>query len=185
MNLPRAYGRFASLALPVTIAALVYFVHADLRGVVAPQSPPLPAPPRPATASPSQVFGQIYSSGSWGKNDAGEGYSGTGSTVEATVVYRAFLQAFMKTHDVHSVVDAGCGDWEFSRTIDWTGVDYKGYDIVAPVIQKDTKRYAAPNIAFFVANIVEDDLPTADLLVCKNVLQHLPNGDVARFLARL
>ena len=35
-------------------------------------------------------------------------------------------QQFLKDNAIRSVVDAGCGDWEFSQAIDWTGIDYKG-----------------------------------------------------------
>jgi SAM-dependent methyltransferase len=90
----------------------------------------------------------------------------------------------MKTHGIKSVVDAGCGDWEFSQTLDWTGIDYKGYDIVAKVVEANKTRFAKPNIQFFTGNIVEDDLPAADLLISKHVLQHLPNSDVQKFLDR-
>jgi SAM-dependent methyltransferase len=105
--------------------------------------------------------------------------------MEATVVYRAYLQAFLKRHKIRSVVDAGCGDWESTQAIDWSGIDYKGYDIVEAIITKNRKRFSAPSIHFFVANIVEEDLPTADLLICKHVLQHLPNRDVMKFLPQL
>jgi 2-polyprenyl-3-methyl-5-hydroxy-6-metoxy-1,4-benzoquinol methylase len=108
-----------------------------------------------------------------------------GSTVAATVVYRAYLQDFMKEHHVTSVVDAGCGDWEFSSAMDWTGIDYTGFDVVASVIADDQKKYGAPNIKFQTADIVRTQLPAADLMICKDVLQHLPTEDILAFLAQL
>jgi SAM-dependent methyltransferase len=133
----------------------------------------------------AQIFSAIYENSVWGTNDQGEGHSGSGATMRATVVYRAYLQAFLREHQIRSVVDAGCGDWESTQAIDWTGVDYKGYDIVEAVITKDRARFSAPNIDFFVANVVDDNLPPADLLICKHVLQHLPNRDVIKFLRQL
>ncbi len=131
------------------------------------------------------VFTQVYDKAIWGKNASGQGYSGVGSTMQATVVYRAFLRSFMEENGIRSVVDAGCGDWEFSHAVDWTGIDYRGYDIVPSIAQNNNKKYAAPNIHFFVADIVKDDLPPADLLLCKHVLQHLSNQDIAEFLKQL
>lgn len=170
------YARIAAVGFPVVIcaAAFVVFYH--------PTHEPAPLAPAPAT---SQAFTDIYDRARWGRNDAGEANSGPGSTVESTLLYRTFLQAFLKKYDIHSVVDAGCGDWEFSRTLDWTGVDYKGYDIVSSVVEQDKQKYATPSVQFFVANIVTDNLPPADLLICKHVLQHLPNQDVTKFLAQL
>jgi SAM-dependent methyltransferase len=130
---------------------------------------------------PDSVFSNIYTKKLWGVNADGEGHSGSGSTLEATVIYRVFLQDFLEKHKITSVVDAGCGDWECSRALDWSGIEYRGYDIVEEVIAKNRKRYAAPNIQFFVANVLTDPLPAADLLICKHVLQHLPNRDVLRF----
>ncbi|GAC1352083.1 MAG: hypothetical protein NVS3B20_06610 [Polyangiales bacterium] len=185
------YAQVASLLLPVAAAALAYLVYANVianrasgRQSIEAQTTAMPsssvAPP-----SVSQVFNKIYDEAAWGRNDAGVGFSGTGSTLTATTVYRAYLQAFLKEHDVKSVVDAGCGDWEFSHAVDWSGIDYKGYDVVSSLIEKDTKSYGAPNIHFYTANILEDPLPAADLLVCKNVLQHLSNRDVTTFLGKL
>lgn len=140
-----------------------------------------------ADKSPShqQVFTDIYTKGVWGSNDKGEGFSGGGSLLQNTKEYRAFLQQFMKTHSVRTVVDAGCGDWEFSRYIDWTGIQYLGFDVVAHVIQKDIERYGTSNIRFINANFLAIDLPAADLLICKHVLQHLSNQDIISFLPQL
>ena len=146
---------------------------------------PVVAAAKPIIATEAETrdaFEKIYRDADWGTNTGGVGNSGTGSTVEATELYRAYLQSFMKEHQIKSVVDAGCGDWEFSQKIDWKGIDYKGYDIVAKLIDANKKRFGRPNVQFFVGNMIEDELPAADLLVSKHVLQHLPNSDVKVFL---
>lgn len=196
-----SYARLAAVAAPPLLGAVVWllvrdFEHIDAERRMVRDAPPVPmgapaasastapSPPAPAPQSASAVFEHIYEAGVWGTNDAGEGTSGSGSTLESTAVYRAFLQAFMKEHDIHSVVDAGCGDWEFSSKIDWRGIDYKGFDIAHQVVEHDKKLYTKPNIHFFEADIVETDLPKADLLISKHVLQHLPNASVKKFLEK-
>jgi SAM-dependent methyltransferase len=154
-------------------------------GAPAAQSGPTPGAPAAPAPSTRQAFEGIYAKAVWGKNTEGQGHSGTGSTLRSTAVYRAFLQQFLADNQIRSVVDAGCGDWEFSQTIDWTGIDYKGYDIVEAVVARNKAGFAAPNVQFFTANIVEQELPPADLLISKHVLQHLPNADVQKFLPQL
>jgi 2-polyprenyl-3-methyl-5-hydroxy-6-metoxy-1,4-benzoquinol methylase len=79
-------------------------------------------------------------------------------------------------------VDVGCGDWEFSRYINWENIQYTGYDVVASVINKNQKNFSQENICFVHANDLTEDLPQADLLICKDVLQHLSNESVILFL---
>ena len=134
---------------------------------------------------PEKIFNHIYKTSYWGNNQAGQGHSGFGSTVDATLIYRTFLQDFLKVNNIQSVVDAGCGDWEFSQAIDWTGIDYKGFDIVEDVIKANIEKHSAPNVSFAVANIVKDPLPKADLLIVKHVLQHIPNAEVHQFLPQI
>ncbi len=138
----------------------------------------------PAAPDTKTAFDGIYRDAVWGRNEAGVGNSGTGSTLTSTAAYRTYLQAFLAERKIVSVVDAGCGDWEFSKEIDWTGIEYKGFDIVDRVVDQNRRRHGKPNIQFFAGNIVDDDLPPADLLVCKHVLQHLPTKDVQTFLRK-
>lgn len=130
-----------------------------------------------------ETFSRIYESKHWSK-DREKGTSGFGSTLEATVKYRAYLQKFLKSHDIHSVVDVGCGDWEFSQAINWNGISYIGYDIVKPVIQKNQQKFSSANIQFVHCNAIESNLPSADLLICKDVLQHLPIGEILLLLSQ-
>ena len=129
----------------------------------------------------TQTFNRIYTEGVWGRDVAGQGTSGTGSTLEITREYRAYLQDFIRKNRVTSVVDAGSGDWSFSSTIDWAGASYLGVDIASDVIEAVREKHEKRNVKFRVGDITEE-LPGADLLISKDVLQHLPNGLVQKFI---
>lgn len=132
-----------------------------------------------------KVFTSIYDNAVWGRNAKGEGFSGGGSLLKNSKRYMRFVQHFVKAHNVKTIVDAGCGDWEFSRYMDWNGARYLGYDVVASVIENNIKQFSKDNIRFIHANFLVEDLPKADLLLCKHVLQHLPNEDILAFIQQL
>jgi hypothetical protein len=98
----------------------------------------------------TDTFNRIYAEGTWGKNVAGKGTSGTGSTLAITREYRAYVEDFIKKHRVKSVVDAGCGDWSFSSAIDWGDASYLGVDIASDVIAAVRNRHEKDKIKFQV-----------------------------------
>src|SRR5262245_33559038 len=125
----------------------------------------------------AEVFDYIYASHIWVKG------SGLGSLPQTTETYRKVLLDFLKRENIRSVVDAGCGDWQFSQLIDWTGINYVGID-VSSVALTNNERYAAPNIKFIVGDIRTLDHPGADLLIMKDVLQHWSNADVLALIPK-
>lgn len=127
-------------------------------------------------AQARDAFSEIYDKNVWGKG------SGVGSETEHTREYVAALQEFIASKQIKSVVDFGCGDWQFSRHINWGDVRYQGFDVVPSVVAANTAQFSTPNISF---HLIEDGahLPAADLLVCKDVLQHLPVAQVRRYLS--
>ena len=129
----------------------------------------------------TNTFNRIYAEGGWGKDVTGKGTSGFGSTLEITREYRAYVEDFMKKHAVRSVIDAGCGDWSFSSAMDWGDASYLGIDIASDVITAVRKKHEKGKIKFQVGDITED-LPAADLLISKDVLQHLSNKLVHNFI---
>lgn len=129
----------------------------------------------------TNTFNRIYAEGTWGRDVAGKGTSGSGSTLEITREYRAYVEDFIRKHRVKSVVDAGCGDWGFSSAIDWGGASYLGVDIASDVIAAVRDKHEKGNIRFQVGDITEE-LPAADLLISKDVLQHLSNRLVEKFV---
>ena len=129
----------------------------------------------------ADTFNRIYAEGTWGRNSAGKGTSGSGSTLEITREYRAYIEDFIRKNRVRSVVDAGCGDWGFSSAIDWGEASYLGVDIASDVIEAVRRKHEKGKIRFQVGDITED-LPAAELLISKDVLQHLSNGLVQKFI---
>src|SRR5687767_3742049 len=127
------------------------------------------------------AFNRIYAEGTWGRDVAGGGTSGTGSTLAITQEYRAYVEGFIRMHGVTSVVDAGSGDWRFSRAIDWGEASYLGVDIASDVVAAVRSKHENGKIRFQVGDIT-DELPAADLLISKDVLQHLSNDLVRKFI---
>ncbi len=125
------------------------------------------------------AFDHIYSRNTWGFG------SGHGSLPKVTKPYRDFVQSFMRENGITSVVDFGCGDWQISRLMDWSGVEYLGLDVVQSVIDNNRAKYGSKNINFRSSPDQFTDVPSADLLLVKDVLQHLPSDAVHRFMAQV
>jgi len=125
------------------------------------------------------AFARVYEQAAW------TGGSGPGSGEAETAVWRPFLQRYLAVNDVWSVLDLGCGDWQSTRLIDWSGVSYHGIDVVPSVIAACREKYAGPGITFRCADITTCPLPAADLVIVKEVLQHWPNAAITAFRKRL
>ena len=128
----------------------------------------------------TETFSEIY------KNDTWRGGSGPGSYSSATEEYRAILESTIKQYNIKSVLDYGCGDWQFSKLINWDSLvdNYLGVDVVPSVIDTNIDQHTTSKIQFQL--ITEDwKFPTADLIICKDVLQHLPNTVVYQILENM
>jgi 2-polyprenyl-3-methyl-5-hydroxy-6-metoxy-1,4-benzoquinol methylase len=123
-------------------------------------------------AEERRIFEEIYAKSEWGQG------SGNGSHPAATRDYRAFLEQFVVMNEVTSIVDVGCGDWQSSRYISFNGARYAGFDVVKSVVDINRTKFGSNAVSF---DIMPDDprrLPDADLLIIKDVLQHLTNDQI-------
>jgi SAM-dependent methyltransferase len=91
----------------------------------------------------------------------------------------------VREQGIHTVVDVGCGDWSFSRLIDWGDATYIGVDVVPELIASLQARYGNERRSFLAGDARLVPLPAGELLVMKDVLQHWPNQAIADFLPRL
>lgn len=125
------------------------------------------------------LFDTVYETNMWGNG------SGSGSKEELLHGYVMFVQDFLRKHEIRTIADVGCGDWQFSKNIDWGGASYTGYDVASVVINANNARYAKENVHFVHYNGDFAQIQSADLLICKDVLQHLPNAKIHDFIAIL
>jgi SAM-dependent methyltransferase len=122
-----------------------------------------------------QIFSGLYARNAWGEG------SGPGSTLEYTRGYRAFLEQFIAEHRIRSVLDVGCGDWQFSGAVDWKGARYVGLDIVPELIERNRAHF--PGVEFVVGDGRQLEAYAGfDLVLIKDVLQHWSTKNVLAFL---
>jgi SAM-dependent methyltransferase len=124
------------------------------------------------------VFRRIYETDHW------KGGSGEGSVADATADYRPIIEELIALRTIRSVVDVGCGDWQSSRLIDWRDVCYTGIDVVPEIVAANTRQFGSARCRFIAADVRTTRVPRADLLICKDVLQHWPNPSIIGFLHR-
>ncbi len=129
-----------------------------------------------------RYFSDVYDHGIWGRNEKGQGSSGPGSAVSQAIPFIQYVQSFLETHEVNSIVDVGCGDWVLAREINWGQRNYLGIDVVESVIEENQKNYSSNNIHFLKWDAGIDPIPSGDLLICKDVFIHLPYSEINNIL---
>lgn len=113
-----------------------------------------------------------FESKSWSGRRRGP-RSGPGSTLDATAPLRAALPRIFDTYRVKTFLDAPCGDWTWMQDVDLSGIRYIGGDISLQVVDAVKEQHGAPGREFMHLDITSDDLPKADLMMCRDCLFHL------------
>jgi SAM-dependent methyltransferase len=116
-----------------------------------------------------KVFEEIYANNAWTNG------SGPGSHPAACRPLIKLLNRFLAENAIASVVDFGCGDWQFMSKINLGGRSYIGLDVVDDLIDVNRSRHGSRDVIFARTPMDLTLLPTADLLILKDVLIHLPN----------
>lgn len=122
-----------------------------------------------------RVFTDIYRGNGWGD---GETRSGPGSTRERTAGFRADLDRLLAELAVRSLLDLGCGEFNWQPLLTHPLERYVGIEIVPDIVQDLARRHAAPGREFLSRNLVFDPLPACDLALCRDCLVHLNNDHV-------
>jgi len=128
------------------------------------------------------VFSDIYRKRKWG---SGYSASGDGSDPDVARPYVNYVNDVLRQYGVKSVLDIGHGDWRMWPEEAFLGTDYIGIDVAIGVSESARQEFANSRRQFLSLNAVEDELPPGQLVLLKDVLQHLSDRDVARLLGRV
>jgi SAM-dependent methyltransferase len=142
-----------------------------------------------AKLSTKEIFTRIYQERSWGRarNSSQRFYSGSGSSDPSLVepYVAAVRQALVEFPSQPSVVDLGCGDFQVGAQIRRLCSGYVACDIVEPLIEHHRKHYQHLNTEFRVLDITRDELPAADVVFIRQVLQHLSNAEITAAVQKI
>ena len=130
----------------------------------------------------AEIFQQVYRDNSW---QSSESRSGPGSTLERTEVLRRELPVVLTRLGVRTLIDAPCGDCNWRQHVELELDTYIGLDIVPALIEENRRRYRHLNWQFKVADLIEDPLPAADAVLCRDALIHLSLADIGRALSNI
>lgn len=132
------------------------------------------------------VMEQIYEQHFWGGNDS-DFYSGEGSHDSKIIQpYIDSVTDFFKSHKGQfSVCDLGCGDFNIGKALLPFTKAYVAIDIVEGLIERNQRLFKADHLTFKCLDIAQDDLPKADCVIIRQVLQHLSNREIQQILEKL
>lgn len=130
--------------------------------------------------SRGERFSRIFATNRWGDR---ESVSGPGSSLANTDRLRQELPLLVEELGVTSLLDAPCGDANWISQVRLPVKEYHGVDIVPGVVELARQRRFPEDgcvRTFAVRDIVNDDLPRADLVLCRDTLIHLSNVDAVQ-----
>lgn len=129
--------------------------------------------------STKAVMTQIYNQHMWGGADY-DFYSGTGSHDSKIVTpYVKVVSEFLKSFkEPLTVCDLGCGDFNIGRQLVHYTKKYVAIDVVDALIERNRNFFKENNLTFQCLDICKDEIPNADCLMVRQVMQHLSNTEI-------
>ena len=122
-------------------------------------------------------FTEIWRTNAWG---SAETRSGTGSTLAQTETLRKRLPEAFAQLGIRTLVDAGCGELNWTSRITEPLQLYLGFDVVGEIVTELRRKFESrKNHLFNTADVSRDRLPAADAILCRDVLTHLSHPLVA------
>jgi hypothetical protein len=139
--------------------------------------------------SNAEAFDKIYADGLWGENMDKKSmfFSGEGSHINVVVdTYVSNVETFLENNqNIKTAADLGCGDFNVGRQICKKFDEYHAVDVSRLVVEQNKKAFKFKGLKFHNLSITTDSLPEADVAFVRQVLQHLSNDDIKRFLKNI
>jgi hypothetical protein len=128
-------------------------------------------------------FTYIFDTNLWGSE---ESQSGLGSSLDATADVRQALRRVCIEYNVNTLLDLPCGDASWIHHAKLSIHQYIGGDVVSKIVESNRNRDVLAEvtyrISYEVIDVTRDQLPVADLMLCRDCLVHLSFTNVRRAL---
>jgi hypothetical protein len=130
--------------------------------------------------STKDVFEHIYAERQWGSlGEPGPIDSGAGSASTPSIPYVTIVRDYIKAEGVKVVADLGCGDFRVGKAIcEGLDIQYIGVDVVRPLVGPLNATYQSDRTKYLCLDLIEDELPEADIYLIRQVFQHLGNQQI-------
>jgi hypothetical protein len=84
-----------------------------------------------------------------------------------------------------AVVESGCGDFGVGSRLTDVARSYIACDVVPELIERNRRLFVRDNLSFVTVDAVTDPLPPGDLVIVRQVFQHLRNDQIQRIVKKL
>jgi hypothetical protein len=134
-----------------------------------------------------EIFTNVYQKKLWGESlpeNESPFYSGLGSSDPQIVdpYVDTVKQFFSSFPTKKKAVDLGCGDFRVgSRIVDSFDL-YIACDVVPELVDFNKQYWQHLPVEFRVVDLAKDEIPTGEVLILRQVLQHLSNDDIFKFI---
>lgn len=119
----------------------------------------------------NKLFSEVYRQNLW---RSAESVSGQGSAVWICEPLITQLPLLLQKYDIGSMLDIPCGDFNWMQHVRFPdGFTYIGGDIVPDMVADNNGRYRNDCLDFRVLDVVDDSLPSVDLIFIRDLFIHL------------
>jgi len=117
--------------------------------------------------------------------DKVESISGPGSYIENATESCSLISDTIIKYNIKSILDLGCGDFNYFKTINISNISYVGWDVSQEMITDNINKYGNKNIKFEVKDIITNEYPKVDLIICRDVFFHLDQSFTSKCLDKI
>lgn len=123
-----------------------------------------------------ELFTCIYNVNAWLDPNT---KSGPGSNLQQTAIIRQILPKVFQQLQIKLLLDIPCGDFYWMKETDLSSLEiYIGADIVPAIIKSNKEKFTTSKRSFKQLDIITQELPKADAILCRDCLPHLTNAEI-------
>ena len=109
--------------------------------------------------------------------------AGYGSSTWNVRIIVNVLPIIFEEYKIKTMLDVPCGDFYWMKNVDLSSVKYIGADLVDEQIAYNKEKH--PEVDFRILNMIEDALPSADLVFTRDCLVHLNFHNISMFINQI